>query len=158
MVLPLSIIRSTVQGPILVELKNGETYSGILGACDNWMNMQLKEAVLTSKDGDKFWKLDEVFLRGNNVKYVRVPDEVIDIAKEEALKAADAAAAMRGGRGGRGGYAGGAGGYRQNQDRNYRPNGPAAAPYQQQHQQNMQESGQMSGRGGGRGGYQTRRY
>jgi U6 snRNA-associated Sm-like protein LSm4 len=109
MVLPLSLIKTTVNHPILVELKNGEAYSGVLANCDNWMNLHLKDVVLTSKDGDKFWRLPEIYLRGNNIKYLRVPDEIIDVVKDEALKASvkPAAATPYAPRGGRGGMRGG---------------------------------------------------
>jgi hypothetical protein len=30
------------------------------------------------QDGNKFWKIPECYIRGNNIKYLRVPDEVID--------------------------------------------------------------------------------
>ena len=32
-----------------MELKNGETYNGHLVNCDNWMNIQLKEVICTSR-------------------------------------------------------------------------------------------------------------
>lgn len=32
-----------------MELKNGETYNGVLINCDNYMNISLKDAILTSK-------------------------------------------------------------------------------------------------------------
>jgi small nuclear ribonucleoprotein (snRNP)-like protein len=51
----------------LVELKNGETYNGHLVDCDNFMNITLRDVYLTSPDGDKFWKLKEVYIRGNVV-------------------------------------------------------------------------------------------
>jgi hypothetical protein len=28
------------------------------------------------KDGDKFWRMPEAYLRGNTIKYIRVPEEV----------------------------------------------------------------------------------
>ena len=28
------------------------------------------------KDGDRFWKLPECYVRGNTIKFLRVPDEV----------------------------------------------------------------------------------
>jgi small nuclear ribonucleoprotein (snRNP)-like protein len=34
--------------PMLVELKNGETYNGHLEVCDTWMNLSLKEVICTS--------------------------------------------------------------------------------------------------------------
>lgn len=52
---------------MLVELKNGETLNGHLIACDTWMNLTLKEVVQTSPEGDKFFRLSEVYVRGNNV-------------------------------------------------------------------------------------------
>ncbi len=51
----------------LVELKNGETYNGHLVDCDNFMNITLRDVYLTSAEGDRFWKLKEVYLRGNVV-------------------------------------------------------------------------------------------
>ena len=35
--------------PQLVELKNGETYNGHLVSCDNWMNINLREVICTSR-------------------------------------------------------------------------------------------------------------
>ena len=55
---------------MLVELKNGETLNGHLVNCDTWMNLTLKEVVQTSPDGDKFFRLPEVYVRGNNVPIV----------------------------------------------------------------------------------------
>ena len=52
---------------MLVELKNGETLNGHLVNCDTWMNLTLKEVVQTSPDGDRFFRLAEVYVRGNNV-------------------------------------------------------------------------------------------
>ena len=52
---------------MLVELKNGETLNGHLINCDTWMNLTLKEVVQTSPEGDKFFRLPEVYVRGNNV-------------------------------------------------------------------------------------------
>jgi hypothetical protein len=33
----------------LVELKNGETYTGHMVNCDTWMNIHLREVICTSK-------------------------------------------------------------------------------------------------------------
>lgn len=69
----------------LVELKNGETYNGHLVSCDNWMNINLREVICTSRDGDKFWRMPECYIRGSTIKYLRIPDEIIDMVKEEAV-------------------------------------------------------------------------
>ena len=68
----------------MVELKNGETYNGILAGCDAWMNVHLREAICTSRDGAKFTRLPEAYLRGNTIKYLRVPDEALAKAAEES--------------------------------------------------------------------------
>lgn len=36
------------------------------------------------KDGDKFWRMPECYIRGSTIKYLRIPDEVIDMVKEDA--------------------------------------------------------------------------
>lgn len=95
MVLPLSLLRSASNHPILVELKSGEAYSGVLAECDGWMNIHMKDAVLTSKDGDRFWRVPDCYIRGNNVKYLRVPEEVIDVAVRESTAEAARPAMQR---------------------------------------------------------------
>ncbi|KYQ91023.1 LSM domain-containing protein [Tieghemostelium lacteum] len=81
--LPLSLLRTGQGHQIMVELKNGETYNGVLVNCDNWMNINLKNVVRTSKDSDKFWKVETCYIRGNTIKYISVPDEIIDLVVEE---------------------------------------------------------------------------
>ena len=101
---------------MLVELKSGETYNGHLVSCDFMMNVALREVVLTSKDGDRFFHLPEATIRGPSIKYIRIPDNIIDIAQQEVINRAEkkqqreAANALRNqnrehqrGRGGRGG-------------------------------------------------------
>ncbi|XP_046989904.1 U6 snRNA-associated Sm-like protein LSm4 [Schistocerca americana] len=83
--LPLSLLRTAQNHPMLVELKNGETYNGHLVSCDNWMNINLREVICTSRDGDKFWRMPECYIRGSTIKYLRIPDEVIDMVKEDTL-------------------------------------------------------------------------
>lgn len=55
---------------MLVELKNGETLNGHLVTCDNFMNLILREVVQTSPEGDRFFRLPEVYIRGNNVSHL----------------------------------------------------------------------------------------
>ena len=49
--LPLSLLRTAQNHPMLIELKNGDTYNGHLVSVDNWMNVNLKEVICTSRDG-----------------------------------------------------------------------------------------------------------
>ena len=54
MAMPNSILRTAQNHPMLVELKNGETYNGHLVCCDSFMNVNLREVICTSRYGDKF--------------------------------------------------------------------------------------------------------
>jgi len=123
MVLPLTLLQTAQNHPMLVELKNGETYNGHLVSCDSWMNINLREVICTSRDGDRFWRMPECYVRGSTVKYLRIPDEVIELVKEDALQknrqryqgnkgSRGGYKGERGGRGGRGGRGRGRGGSR----------------------------------------------
>ncbi|CAM9500867.1 unnamed protein product, partial [Choristocarpus tenellus] len=102
--LPLSLLKTALGQPMLVELKNGDTYNGRLESCDSWMNIKLRDVIWTSRDGDKFVKLAEVYARGNSIKYLTIPDEVLDMVQEEDLSKEKR---NMGGRGrGRGGWGG----------------------------------------------------
>eukprot|EP01117_Protostelium_nocturnum_P018884 TRINITY_DN79_c1_g1_i2.p1 TRINITY_DN79_c1_g1~~TRINITY_DN79_c1_g1_i2.p1 ORF type:complete len:156 (-),score=60.29 TRINITY_DN79_c1_g1_i2:557-1024(-) len=121
--LPLSLLRTSQGHPILVELKNGDTYNGYLVSCDSWMNINLRKVIHTSKDGDQFWKVPECYVRGNTIKFLGIADEVIDLVQKEEQAQAQSSPAPRGrgdsrggrgrgDRGGRGGDRGGRGGDR----------------------------------------------
>lgn len=106
----------------LVELKNGVTFNGHLVECDNFMNVTLREVYQTSADGEKFWKMKEMYIKGNivrrsslmavldgrvasahrdvQIKYFRIADAILDSAMEEQEKQR-ALGRNRGGRGGR---------------------------------------------------------
>jgi len=98
--LPLSLLNAAQNKPMLVELKNGETFNGHLVNCDNFMNITLREVYQTSPDGDRFWKLKECYIRGSSIKYLRVPDALLDTVKEDQLRMREAG--RRGGPGARG--------------------------------------------------------
>ncbi|XP_006746463.2 U6 snRNA-associated Sm-like protein LSm4 [Leptonychotes weddellii] len=38
-----------------------------------------------AQDGDKFWRMPECYIRGSTIKYLRIPDEIIDMVKEEVV-------------------------------------------------------------------------
>ncbi|CAG7835262.1 unnamed protein product [Allacma fusca] len=134
--LPLSLLRAAQYMPMLVELKNGETYNGHLQACDGWMNICLRDVICTSRDGDKFWRMPECYIRGTNIKYLRIPDEVIELVKEEQTSNSSG-----GGRGRGGGFRGGRGGTRGRGGRGGLTGRPG-----------LGSSGGGGDRGGGRGG------
>ena len=66
---------------MLVELKDGDTLNGHLLSCDTWMNLVLKEVVQTSADGDRFFRLDEAYVRGNNVRFPCIPYEFLQSSR-----------------------------------------------------------------------------
>ncbi|KAF7582510.1 putative U6 snRNA-associated protein [Clavispora lusitaniae] len=70
---------------ILVELKNGETVIGKLSNCDSWMNLTLSNVVHNYNKGEKFNKIEEIYIRGSHIKYLRLPDSVMDHAKEQNM-------------------------------------------------------------------------
>lgn len=63
---------------------------------------------MIEKEGDKFWRMPECYIRGSTIKYLRIPDEVIDKVKEEVV----AKGRGRGDGKGRGGSQRGRGGSR----------------------------------------------
>ena len=71
--------------------------AGVLLGHDNFMNVSLGDVVCTSREGDKFWSMRECHIRGVNIKYFRIPEDVADTAKEDE---AAHGASKRGGRGG----------------------------------------------------------
>lgn len=47
------------------------------------MNLILREVICTASDGDKFWRQAEAYIRGNTIRCIRLPEEIIDIAKND---------------------------------------------------------------------------
>ncbi|KAF2154437.1 Sm-like ribonucleoprotein [Myriangium duriaei CBS 260.36] len=103
--LPLGLLNAAQGHPMLVELKNGETLNGHLVNCDTYMNLTLKEVIQTNPEGDKFFRLSEAYIRGNNIKYLRLEDEIVDAVKEQQQNH-QASKGGRGGAQGRGDHSG----------------------------------------------------
>jgi len=84
------------------------------------MNLTLHTVIHTTPDGNRFYRLPEIYIRGNNIKFLRVQDNVIDQVRERQQKELNERNATRGiaargggfGGGGRGGGRGGRGGDR----------------------------------------------
>ncbi|KAH0215110.1 hypothetical protein KCU86_g4095, partial [Aureobasidium melanogenum] len=87
-------------------LKNGETLNGHLVSCDTYMNLTLKEVIQTSPEGDRFFRLPECYVRGNNIKYLRMEDEIVDLVKDQQASQQAARGGRGGGQGGRGDHSG----------------------------------------------------
>ncbi|KAG2163460.1 MAG: Kinase isozyme 4 [Aureobasidium pullulans] len=104
--LPLGLLTAAQGHPMLVELKNGETLNGHLVSCDTYMNLTLKEVIQTSPEGDRFFRLPECYVRGNNIKYLRMEDEIVDLVKDQQASQQAARGGRGGGQGGRGDHSG----------------------------------------------------
>ncbi|CAF4865629.1 unnamed protein product [Rotaria sp. Silwood1] len=152
--LPLTLLRTAAYHPMLVELKNGETYNGHLVTCDNFMNIHLRDVICTSRDGDRFWKIPECYIRGNTIKYLRLPEDVLGLVKEDVNEKPTRSGPttrrpFRGrGDGGRGGYGGRSGGGGEHRN-NYKGSGGGGRG-------GHQGSRGGGGRGGGQQGGQLR--
>ncbi|KAI8873650.1 Sm-like ribonucleoprotein [Ramicandelaber brevisporus] len=145
--LPLNLLTTAKDHEVLVEVKTGDAFNGVLVACDTMMNLTLRNVIRTGADGTKFWRYDECHIRGGSVKYLGIPDEVMVKMNEEIQK--NRSNALQARRSASGSGTGNTGGNQQNRQQQSGYN----RHYQQQHQ--GQQQGQRysgSGTGGGRGG------
>ena len=69
---PLGILQNAQKSKILLRLKDGTEYRGILKEIDAYMNMILEDATEVL-DGSPVAKYNEIFIRGNNLLFVK-PD------------------------------------------------------------------------------------
>ena len=53
--LPLSLLKTAENHPMLIEMKNGDTYNGRLVSCNMFMNICLRDVICTSKVSDKVY-------------------------------------------------------------------------------------------------------
>ena len=69
---PLNILQNAQKSKILLRLKDGTEYRGILKEIDAYMNMILEDAT-EIMDGSPVAKYNEIFIRGNNLLFIK-PD------------------------------------------------------------------------------------
>ena len=77
--LPTELLKTAVNHTMSVELKNGETYAGLLVGIDKFMNLHMRDIVASDKDGERLWKIPDCYVRGNTVKGLRLPEEIVDM-------------------------------------------------------------------------------
>jgi len=73
---PLKLLNRAINSKVLVKLKSGQEYIGILERCDNCMNLILADAEETN-NGDPIARYGKIFIRGNNVLYIKIETPVI---------------------------------------------------------------------------------
>ena len=49
----MALLRAAAQQPMLVELKSGDTYNGMLAASDNFMNLCLRDVICEAPPGPR---------------------------------------------------------------------------------------------------------
>ncbi|UCC20801.1 MAG: ribonucleoprotein [Promethearchaeota archaeon] len=69
---PLNILQNAQNSIILLRLKDGTEYRGLLKEIDAYMNMILENAT-ELMDGQPIAKYNEIFIRGNNLLFIK-PD------------------------------------------------------------------------------------
>ena len=93
---------------VTIELKNGTVLQGTIGSVDVSMNTHLKTVKMTVKNGDPV-HLDNMNVRGNNIRYVLLPDSLpldsllVDDGKKKSTKKPEPKSTVRGRGGRRGG-------------------------------------------------------
>ena len=69
---PLAILQAAQNSQIILRLKDGTEYKGLLKEIDAYMNMILEDAT-EIMDGSPVAKYNEIFIRGNNLLFIK-PD------------------------------------------------------------------------------------
>ncbi|MFX1312025.1 MAG: LSM domain-containing protein [Promethearchaeota archaeon] len=69
---PLTILQNAQNSIILLRLKDGTEYRGLLKEIDAYMNMILEDAT-ELLEGTPVAKYNEIFIRGNNLLFIK-PD------------------------------------------------------------------------------------
>ena len=76
----MQIVYGAIDTAVSIELKTGECYNGYVQQADYFMNFKLKDVTITSPDASSFYHVDQCFVRGNTVKYVRVCEDAVNKA------------------------------------------------------------------------------
>ena len=69
---PLAILQNAQNSQILLRLKDGTEYKGLLKEIDLYMNCILEDAT-EIMEGSPVAKYNEIFIRGNNLLFIK-PD------------------------------------------------------------------------------------
>jgi small nuclear ribonucleoprotein (snRNP)-like protein len=69
---PLHILQNAQNSIIILRLKDGTEYKGLLKEIDAYMNMIIEDCI-EIMDGSPVAKYNEIFIRGNNLLFIK-PD------------------------------------------------------------------------------------
>jgi len=71
--IPIKLLKEAESMKVTVEMKNGETFRGLLISSEDTMNMTLSDVIRTARNG-QVSKLYSVYLRGGGIKLIALPD------------------------------------------------------------------------------------
>lgn len=71
--IPIQLLYEAEGMKVTVELKNGETYRGLLLGAEDTMNVSLSQVLRTARNG-QVSKLPTVYLRGSSMRFIALPD------------------------------------------------------------------------------------
>eukprot|EP00435_Cladocopium_sp_Y103_P025395 s1952_g6.t1 len=71
--IPVKLLHEGIGHTVTCELKTGEMYRGHLMNCEDNMNAMLEGVTVTGRDG-KVTNLEQVYLRGSQIRYFILPD------------------------------------------------------------------------------------
>ncbi|MBM1154577.1 hypothetical protein DRN94_001715 [archaeon] len=69
---PLRVLQRYLNTEVIVRLKSGTEYRGVMVHMDSFMNMVLKNAIEVQR-GEPVINYGTLILRGNNVLYIQLP-------------------------------------------------------------------------------------
>jgi U6 snRNA-associated Sm-like protein LSm4 len=70
---------------MMVELKNGQSVNGTLVEVDRFMNLSLQDAIVTSKDGDSFFRIPHIFIKGAALKHMQLVEGLLEVHTKKLL-------------------------------------------------------------------------
>ena len=70
---PVKLLHEAIGHTVTVETRVGDLYRGFLMQSEDSMNVLLNDVIKTAKDGAKT-SLEQVFIRGSQIRYFIVPD------------------------------------------------------------------------------------
>lgn len=90
------LIQGCVGHRVIIELRNDDSVEGVVSSVDAYMNVHMFAVKFTkAKTGSEF-SLEDMYVKGKNIRYVQIPDEVdmMDCIRSQ-LSEADAVRSYR---------------------------------------------------------------
>ncbi|MDH5815900.1 MAG: small nuclear ribonucleoprotein (Sm) [Candidatus Nezhaarchaeota archaeon] len=71
---PLKLLMKSINGEVVVRLKDGRSCRGILEKCDQCMNLLLNDAEEINEEEGPIAKYGKVLIRGSNILFVKLKE------------------------------------------------------------------------------------